>query len=455
MIHGMTITERQTQYVKTADGAHIGYQVFGTGQRDLLFVTNWLQNLDAMWEEPSLARYLDRLATFARVICVDKRGHGISDPVPTTAIPTLDLWIEDLRAVLDAAGSTETTILGDTEGGPLAMLFAATFPERVSSLVLVNTFARWQRAEDYPIGMPADATEKVIGLFEGVWGRDNTMLILTAPEAFDDARFRSWFTAYQRLCMPPGGSTALYRWILGLDVRHVLPSIQVPTLVLHGKDNIHHRIDHGRYLVERIPDSRFVELDGSAAVPFHAGDTTALLDAIEEFVTGERHTAATDRMLSTVLFTDIVGSTDMAASVGDQQWLDLLQVHNRVSAEHVERFRGQLRKNTGDGVLATFDGPASAVTCASRLVKAVQELGIQIRAGLHTGEIVVRDSEVGGIGVHIASRVMSKAKDGRVAVSSTVRDLAIGSGFSFEPAGVHELKGVPGEWAIFDIEESR
>ena len=208
--------------------------------------------------------------------------------------------------------------------------------------------------------------------------------------------------------MPPGGSTALYRWILGLDVRHVLPSIQVPTLVLHGKDNIHHRIDHGRYLVERIPDSRFVELDGSAAVPFHAGDTTALLDAIEEFVT-ERHTAATDRMLSTVLFTDIVGSTDMAASVGDQQWLDLLQVHNRVSAEHVERFRGQLRKNTGDGVLATFDGPASAVTCALRLVKAVQELGIQIRAGLHTGEIVVRDSEVGGIGVHIASRVMSKA----------------------------------------------
>ena len=318
----MSIPERQTQYVTTADGAYIGYQVFGSGPRDLLFVTNWMQNLDAMWEEPSLARYLDRLASFARVICVDKRGHGISDPVPTTAIPNLDLWMHDLTAVLDAVGSERATIIGDTEGGPLAILFTATFPERVDGLVLVNTFARWQRSDDYPIGMPSHVTEKTIRLFEDVWGRNNNMLVLTAPEAFDDARFSSWFTRYQRLCMSPGGSTALYRWILGLDVRHVLPSIQVPTLVLHRTDNIHHRIDHGRYLADHIPNSTLVELDGSFAVPFHAGDTTDLLDAIDEFVTGERHLAPTDRMLSTVLFTDIVGSTDMAASVGDERWLD-------------------------------------------------------------------------------------------------------------------------------------
>ncbi|MFQ5968261.1 MAG: alpha/beta fold hydrolase, partial [Acidimicrobiia bacterium] len=281
------IPERETRYVKT-DGGYVGYQVFGSGPLDLLFIQNWSQNLDVMWQEPSLARYLERLAWFARVICFNNRGSGVSDPLPMSAaaIPSLDAWMDDVRAVLDAAGAGHAAILGDTEGGPVAVLFAATFPERVSSLVLVNSFARW-KPDDYSIGMPPDAYTKLIDLYEGYWGQDADMLALTAPSVMADARFRSWFTTYQRLSIPPGYATAFYRWVTGLDVRHVPASVRTPTLVIHRSGNLHHRVAFGRYLAEQIASSQYVELDGADSYPFHAGDFSELLDKVEEFLTGE------------------------------------------------------------------------------------------------------------------------------------------------------------------------
>ena len=450
-----TIPERETRYVKT-DGGYVGYQVFGSGPLDLLFILNWSQNLDVMWQEPSLARYLDRLASFARVICFNNRGSGVSDPLPmaAAAVPSLDAWMDDVRAVLDAAGARHAAIMGDTEGGPVAILFSATFPERVSSLVLVNSFARWQQADDYSIGMPPDAYTRLIDRFEDYWGQDADMLAFSAPSMVADVRFRSWFTTYQRLSMPPGYATAFYRWVTGLDVRHVLASVRTPTLVIHRSGNLHHRVAFGRYLAERIAGSEYVELDGADSYPFHAGDFSELLDKVEEFLTGEPQRHRTDRTLATVLFTDIVGSTDKAAEVGDEQWLDLLQVHDRLTAEHIERFRGERIEHTGDGILATFDGPTRAVTCGIRLSRAVQRLGIDIRVGMHTGEIEKRNGQVGGIAVHIAARVMSRAQDGGVAVSSTVKDLVTGSGFSFRSTGTHQLKGVPGQWAIYEVAET-
>ena len=440
-------------YVKTG-GGYVAYQVFGSGPLDLLFLPHWSTNLDVMWQEPSLARYLDRLGSFARVICFDKRGSGVSDPVPIAAIPTLEGWMDDVRSVLDAAGADRPAILADTEGGPMAIFYAATFPEQASALVLVNSFARWQRADDYPIGMPLATHEELIRRYEIYFGQNADMLSLSAPSAFSDARFRSWFTTYQRLAMPPGASTAMYRWVTGLDVRHVLPSVAVPTLVIHGSENIHHRVAFGRYLAEHIPESEYVELDRIDSYPFHVGDFSGLLDIVEEFLTGERRPHATDRTLSTVLFTDIVGSTDRAAAIGDREWVDLLQVHDMVTADHVERFQGTVAAHTGDGILGTFDGPTRAVTCGLRLVEAVRHLGIDIRVGLHTGEIERRNGHVAGIAVHIAARVMGLAPDGGVAVSSTVKDLVTGSGFSFRAAGSHELKGVPGLWDLYEVAEA-
>ena len=447
------IPERETQYVKTPDG-YVGYQVFGSGPLDLLLLGNWSNNLDAMWQEPSLARYLDQLSSFSRVICFDKRGSGVSDPVPIAAIPSLDEWMDDARAVIDEVGSERLAVLGETEGGPMAIVFAATFPERVSQLVLVNTYARWQRADDYLAGMPPEPHEKLVNLFEATWGRSADILLLTAPTRTRDARLNAWLPMYQRLCMPPGTATAMFRWVTSLDVREVLPSVRAPTLIIHRKNNVHHRVAHGRYLADNIPGARYEELPGSDSYPFHVGAFSEVLDLVEEFLTGEQHhVPARDRMLATVLFTDIVESTRKAAETGDEQWLDLLQVHDRVSAEHVDRYRGEFVKSTGDGIVATFDGPARAVTCGLRLVDAVHRLGIDIRAGLHTGEIELRDGQVGGLAVHIAARVMAEAPDSQVAVSSTVRDLVVGSGFSFQELGTRELKGVPGTWTLHQVSE--
>jgi class 3 adenylate cyclase len=438
----------ETRYTKTEDG-YVGYQVFGEGPPDIVFITHWNTNLDVMWEEPSLARYFDRLASFARVICYDHRGTGISDPVPLNALPTLEQWMDDTRAVMDAVGSEQAALIGDEEGGPMAMLFAATYPGRVTALALVNTFGRWLRADDYPIGMPASTADKLVRVFEPAWGT-GAILDLTAPSVAGDSRFREWFARYQRLSVAPGASTRIFRWLLELDVRSVLGNIQAPTLVVHRKDARHHRVAFGRYLAEHIPSAKFVELPGADTYPFHV-DADGVLDEIEEFLTGVRRLPEHDRVLATVLFTDIVASTERAAKVGDRDWLDLRKAHDEVIRSHLERFRGREIMTTGDGFLATFDGPARAVRCAVGVAEAIQRLGIEIRAGLHTGEVEFLDGDIGGIAVHIAARVMAAASGGGVLVSQTVKDLVVGSGIAFADRGAQALKGVPGEWQLYEV----
>jgi class 3 adenylate cyclase len=442
-----------TRYARS-NGGYVGYQVLGEGPRDLLFVANWGSNLDAMWEEPSLAYYFHRLGRIGRVICFDKRGSGISDPVPLASLPTLEEWMDDARVVLDAVDSEQAAIIGDTEGGPMAMLLAATWPARVSALVLVNSFARWRRARDYPIGMPEATVEKLVSRYEQHWGQNADMLGLTAPTLAGDPRMREWFIRYQRLSMPPGASTRMYRWVTQLDVRSILLAISVPTLVLHRAENQHYRVAYGRYLAEHIPGARYVELPGADCFPFHTSQCDAVLDEIHEFLTGVREAPASDRELATVLFTDIVGSTDLAARIGDARWLELRAAHDDLVRRSLFAYQGREVATTGDGFLATFDGPARAVHCAVRIRDAVRTLGLEIRAGLHTGEIERRDRDVGGLGVHVAARVMGSAQPGEVLVSGTVADLVIGSGIGFRERPPAQLKGVPGTWRMLEVTPS-
>jgi class 3 adenylate cyclase/pimeloyl-ACP methyl ester carboxylesterase len=407
-----------------------------------------------MWEEPSLAYYFHRLGRIGRVICFDKRGSGISDPVPLASLPTLEEWMDDARVVLDAVDSEQAAIIGDTEGGPMAMLLAATWPARVSALVLVNSFARWRRARDYPIGMPEATVEKLVSRYEQHWGQNADMLGLTAPTLAGDPRMREWFIRYQRLSMPPGASTRMYRWVTQLDVRSILLAISVPTLVLHRAENQHYRVAYGRYLAEHIPGARYVELPGADCFPFHTSQCDAVLDEIHEFLTGVREAPASDRELATVLFTDIVGSTDLAARIGDARWLELRAAHDDLVRRSLFAYQGREVATTGDGFLATFDGPARAVHCAVRIRDAVRTLGLEIRAGLHTGEIERRDRDVGGLGVHVAARVMGSAQPGEVLVSGTVADLVIGSGIGFRERPPAQLKGVPGTWRMLEVTPS-
>lgn len=428
----------------------MAYQAFGSGPRDLVFMTHWATNMDAMWEEPSLSAYMERLASFSRVICYDKRGSGVSDPVPLASLPTIEEWTDDARAVMDAVGVEQAALLGDTEGGPLAATLAASHPDRVESLVLVNSFARWRRADDYPIGMPEATVEKLIERYEHHWGVTSEILDLTAPSMANDPRFRSWWLRYSRMTMPRQASATMYRWVTEIDVRSVLSSIRVPTLVLHRSGNRHHRVEFGRYLADHIPDAKYVELPGADSFPFHAGDFVPLLDEVEEFLTGTRGSPVLDRRLATMLFTDVVGSTRIATEHGDSAWIRLSKSHDEIVREHLKTYRGREVDYTGDGFLAVFDGPARAVTCASRMVDALRDLGVTIRVGLHTGEIELVGETVRGLAVHIAARVMSAAKDGGILVSGTVKDLVVGSGIEFAERGTHELKDV-GDWRLFEV----
>jgi class 3 adenylate cyclase len=440
--------------VKTA-GGYVAYQVFGAGPTNVLFITNWLTNLDVMWEEPSLAAYLGRLASFGRVVCFDKRGSGVSDPVSLAAPPTLEQWMDDAVAALDASRIADVAVIGDTEGGPMAVLLAATYPERVRALVLVNSFARWQRSDDYPIGMPAGTTAKLVERWEQNWGITAEILGLTAPSLADDERARRWFTRYQRLAMPPGAAVATYRWVLALDVRAVLPSISAPTLVLHRRDARHHRIAFGRHLAEHIPDASFVELEGTDTLPFHAGDTETLLSRIEVFLTGTRHRPPPTRKLATVLMSDIVGSTALASELGDARWRRLLQEHDAISRHALARFRGDEVVHTGDGLVATFDGPTRAVTCAQFMVDALSDIGLTVRIGLHTGEIETGPEGTTGLAIHVAARVMDAATEGEIVVSRTVKELVLGSDIVFADLGERELRGLPGTWALSQVADTR
>lgn len=440
----------ETRYVKL-DAGYVGYQTFGHGPPACLFVTNWLQNLDVMWAEPTIARYFRRLSSFSQVVCFDKRGSGISDPVPLDSIPSLETWMDDAVRALDASGVGRAAVIGDTEGGPMAMMLAATFPERVTHLVLVNTFARWRRADDYPIGMPDGTWHKLVDRYEQHWGQTSEILSLTAPSMSNDGRFRDWFLRYQRLSMPPAAATAMYRWVTTLDVRPLLPLIRVPTLVIHRKTSPHYRLPFGQYLADHIPGATLVEIPGGDGFPFNAGDVTPILDEIERFLTGSRSEPVLDRMLATILFTDIVDSTRIAADRGDAAWLELLRRHDEIVSEHLDRYRGRQVNYTGDGVVAVFDGPARAVVCAARLREALVQIGITVRIGLHTGEFELKDDQIAGLAVHLAARIMAAAGPGRIFTSGTVRDLVLGSGIEFGAAGEHELKGVPGRWPLFEL----
>jgi class 3 adenylate cyclase len=438
----------EIHYARSDDG-YVAYQIFGEGPDDVLFIGNWASNIEVMWEHPSMARYLERLGGFARVICFDKRGAGLSDPVALGALPTLEHWMDDARLVLDAADSDQAALIGDAEGGLMAMMFAATYPQRTRALVLVNAFARMLRAGDYSIGMPTDVAERFLQVWEASWGK-GVVLELSAPSVAADPQMQYWVGRYMRLSAPPAACTRMYGWVLQVDVRSVLPSIHGPTLIVHRADNRHYRRPMGRYLADHIPGAKYVELPGADWYPPFVS-AEPVLDEIEEFLTGARPAPAQDRVLATVLFTDIVDSTDLAARLGDQRWLDLKAAHDGLVRTQLDRYRGKVVATTGDGFLATFDGPARAVRCASEIASAVRSLGIQIRAGLHSGEVELHDGEIAGIAVHIAARVMALAAAGCVLVSGTVKDLVVGSAIRFTDRGSHPLKGVPGEWRLFEV----
>ena len=444
----------ETRYAK-GPGGHIAYQVLGDGPFDLVFMNAWFSHVDGRWEEPSFARMLRRFASFSRLIIFDKRGTGASDPLPQ-AHTTWEEWADDVKTVMDEVGSEQAAIVGVSDCGPMAMLFAATYPSRVRALVLANTFPRLTRTDDYPWGLAQEQVGEFLQRIQSTWGTGGIVDVFS-PSKVDDLAYRTWWAKYQRMAASPGVSTNMASLTLGIDVRDVLGAIRVPTLVLHRKDFKFIPVEHGRYLAENIPNATFVEVPGQDGFIYlgSAGKSNELLDEIEEFLTGERGTVEDDRELATVLFTDIVGSTEKAAQLGDNRWRELLDQHDDVVRQNLNRFRGKLVKGTGDGSLATFDGPARAIRSSEAIHAHIRErLGIQLRAGLHTGEVEVRGTDIGGITVHVGSRIMSLAGPGETLVSSVVKDLVAGSGIRFEDRGTRTLKGVPDEWRLFAVKET-
>ncbi|HET6810155.1 MAG TPA: adenylate/guanylate cyclase domain-containing protein [Acidimicrobiales bacterium] len=438
----------ETRYALAGD-LHIAYQALGDGPIDLVFVAGFTSHCEHQWLEPALARSLRRMASFSRLIWVDKRGTGLSDPVPVSDPPTLEQRMEDLTAVLDALGSEQAALFGASDGGQMCALFAATYPERVSALALYGTWARLAEAPDYPVGTPREDVEAIVEMGRTGWGQAAVLPIL-APSMADDERFRSWWAQWERLSASPGMAAALLRVAFEGDTRGVLSSITAPTLVMHRKGDRFIDVEHGRYLADHLPGARYVELEGDDH-PHFVGDTESVMDELEEFLTGCRGHREPDRMLATVLFTDIVGSTERAAAIGDRRWRDLLEAHHSVVRGELDRFHGQEIDTAGDGFLAAFDGPARAIRCAEEITAAVRRLGLEVRAGVHTGEVERREGGIGGIAVHIGARVAALAGPGEVLVSRTVKDLVVGSGIRFEERGTHQLKGVPDQWQLFAV----
>jgi class 3 adenylate cyclase/dienelactone hydrolase len=437
----------QTQYAKSGD-ASIAYQVVGEGPIDVVLVLGYATHLELQWEAPPFARFFERISSFSRLIIFDKRGTGLSDPV--TDAPTLELRIDDVRAVMDAAGSERAALFGISEGGPMSVLFAATHPERVSALVLYGAMGRTTEAPDYPWASPAEALrESAVEFIVPNWGQDaQGMVDLFAPSAADDPQSVEFTARFERTAASPAMVQQIFEMFLDIDVRAVLPAIHVPTLVLHrhGDRVVNRRA--GEDLAARIPGARYLELPGIDHLPW-AGDSEAVLGEVEEFLTGARSVAEPDRVLATVMFTDIVGSTERAGELGDARWRELLAAHQAAVRRELIRFRGREVKALGDGYLATFDGPARAIRCGRAIAEEARSIGLEVRIGLHSGEVEVMDEDVGGIAVHIAARVGSLAAGGEVLVTSTVKDLVAGSGIQFEDRGTKQLKGIPDEWRLF------
>ena len=398
-----------------------------------------------MWQQPRIEHFLRRLGTFSRVIAFDKRGAGVSDPVPLGAMPTLEQWTDDIRVVLDAVQSSKAAIVGNMEGVQMAVLFAGLHPERTRALVVLDGAACYLRHEDYPIGMPEHLVDEAIAV---LFGPGSTGLATWAPSLAADPSFVAWWPYFRRSSTSPTVAHRMYRNGTQWDVRPALSAISAPTLVLHHTGNRYIRANNGQYMAEHIRDAKYVELTGDDSL-FFAGDQDAVLGEIEAFLTGSRSAPEHDRVLATVLFTDVVSSTQRATEIGDARWHDLLDTHDRMAADEVSRFRGRIIKNTGDGILATFDGPARAIRCAASISAAVRSLGIEIRAGLHAGEVELRGDDIGGIAVHTAARVMGQARAGEILVSNTVKDLVVGSGIEFLDRGEHELRGLEGRRQLF------
>jgi pimeloyl-ACP methyl ester carboxylesterase/class 3 adenylate cyclase len=435
----------KTRFAKHGD-VNIAYQVVGEGDFDLVYVPGWVSHVEEVWREPRFAAGLNRLTAFSRLILIDRSGTGLSDPV--VHLPTLEERSEEVRAVMDAVGCERASLLGVSEGGPMCAFFAASHPERTRSLVLLNTYARLHWSEETPWALPEEASHKFIERIEKGWG-DGVSAELFAPTLEGDQAFRESWGRMERYSVSPGTARRLLDMAGKLDVRDVLSSIQAPTLVLHRTGDRAVRVEGGRFLAQRIPNARLVEVPGDDHFPF-VGDTGLLFDEIEHFLTGARAAVEPDRVLATVLFTDIVDSTRRIAELGDRAWGETLERFYALVRGEVSRFRGSEVDTAGDGYLAAFDGPARAIRCAQSLRDGVKSLGLSVRQGLHTGECELIDGKPGGLSVHIGARVAGKAAPDEILVSRTVRDLVVGSSLGFEDRGEgHELKGVPGAWQLF------
>lgn len=441
----------ETKYTRSGD-VHIAYQVVGDGPQDVVVLSEWTSHIEVFWEHPVFARMLRRIAASARLILFDKRGIGLSDPVSLEDLASMEMWMDDLIAVLDACDSRQAVLAGTGHGGQMAVLFAATHPERTKSVLLANSYARLARASDYPWGIPEPAQERALSAIEQTWGTPASRTIeLIAPSLAGDDSVRRWWGRLERLACSPGRAVDMQRAIYSYDVRQVLGSVTQPTLVMHTADNLLVRVGHGRYLAENVPGATYLEFAGADHWWFVGEEGERAWNAAMEFFGATESGADRDRVLATLLFTDIVTSTEQAALMGDAAWKEVLDDLDALVARQVDRFQGKVIKGLGDGHLATFDGPGRAIRCASAISDGVRNLGLEVRCGLHTGEIDLRGDDVGGVALHIAARVMSLAGPNEVLVSGSVPPLVAGSGFDFEDRGEHELRGVPGKWALFAV----
>lgn len=441
--------EPAVKFARNPAGLTIAYTVLGDGPPDLVWVPNFTSHIDGWRLFKTAIPFISSLAAMGRLLQFDQPGTGASDPVPPNALPTMEQWMDDVRVVMDAENVERATLIAEDSGGPVALLFSAMHPDRVERLVLINSYARMERAPDYAWGYPPEMRQKAVERWSQMWGTGEQLRI-TAPRHADDPETRRAFGQYERLAAAPSMARALFEMISQIDVRDILPAVRVPVLVLHCRHDPWIRVDHGRYLGAHIPGAQFVELAGDEHYAYAFGDTAEVVSRIAEFVTGMPHVARdTERILTTLLFTDIVDSTKRAVELGDRAWQSLLSQHDTAARSLVERYRGRVIKSTGDGLLATFDGPARAVRAAGAIRDATHRLGLVIRAGLHTGEVELRGDDIAGVAVHVAARVEAAAVGEEVLVSQTVKDLTIGSGILYDERGEHTLKGVPGLWRLY------
>ncbi|HEY2558154.1 MAG TPA: adenylate/guanylate cyclase domain-containing protein [Caldimonas sp.] len=438
----------QTNYARSGD-INIAYQVFGAGAVDLVVVPGWISSIDVYWEDPGFTRFLQRLGSFARVILFDKRGTGLSDRVTDT--PTLEERMDDVRAVMDAVGSRRAALLGYSEGGPMCILFAVTYPERTEALVTVGSFARIAWGPDYPFGRTREQQDAWLREISEHWG-EPVGVEARAPSLAKDERFRAWWSKLLRAGGSPTTAVALTRMNYDIDVRHVLPVVRVPTLLLHPSRDKTASVECSRYMVARIPGAKLIELDSDDHLSFLVRPAE-IPGLVQEFLTGGRGVVEDDRVVKTVMFSDIVSSTELATKLGDARWRDLRDAHHAAVRRELAIYRGEEVDTAGDGFYAAFDGPARAIRCACEVRKSLQSLGLTSRLGLHTGECIVGGEKISGLAVHIGARVAGLAPAGKVLVSQTVKDLVAGSGLEFEDFGVHALKGVPDSWHLYSVKE--